>query len=862
MPCLDERTVLALVEGTLPDTTRREAEAHLDKCASCLALVAELARATGAEPRTRPRTGAIGGRYEIGPELARGGMGRIHEAYDRTLGRHVAIKCALHDAPALVQRFAREVALTSRLEHPAIVPIQDAGTLPDGTPFYAMRLVVGRTLDRLIAEAETPARRLALVPNVIAVADAMAYAHSHRVIHRDLKPHNILVGEFGETVLLDWGLAKDLAATEEPTPESAAAAQDAMSMHGEVIGTRGYMAPEQAAGEAVGVAADVYGLGATLFHVLTGLMPRGTLLEPTDDIPQDLVAIVARATAEDPASRYPSARELAADLHRFQAGRLVEAHRYTPAQLVARWIRRHRAAVGVATIAVAVLATVSVLGLHRIFAEHDAAVSARERAERQRDAAEDVVGFVVVDLRERLEQLGRLDLLSDTGTRIADYYELLGHVGYERAFGHHIDALQTLGEAQKASGKIDRAVQTFQQELALARESGEQDRVCWALVRVGQMQRAAGKVEESAKALRECADLARGARDRESRQWQQLLAASGIELAKLAYGRRDLTEARKLATEVNEIGHRLVAIDVEWGQRAIEQASSYLAQWDVELGEWADARRSAEESLAASRHYAARRPDDVTALRAVANALTVLGQIQAHDNDPGADASYAAARQLLTRLVAREPGDAALRRELSRLETELGRLASNRDDLRGALAHFQTSRDLIEEIVKDMPNSPDQVRDLAVSDADLADTLRQLGDIKAARTALRRSLDSFERVVELAPSEVAGISELAMALDSRAEFEVTTHGDVNAARADLVRAVELGRTVLAASDTPNARVTQARRLLSLVETNPPNPAKVIAEAVAVIAPVRAQAAADPQNKQFLAALDAASRRTH
>ena len=238
----------------------------------------------------------------------------------------------------------------------------------------------------------------------------------------------------------------------------------------------------------------------------------------------------------------------------------------------------------------------------------------------------------------------------------------------------------------------------------------------------------------------------------------------------------------------------------------------------------------------------------------------MLGGIQAHDRDAGADGTYRAARELLGRLVAREPADAALRREVSRLETEMGRLASSREDLRGALAHFQTSRELIAEIVKDTPNSPDRVRDLAVSDADLADTLQQLGDLRGARVAQRSSLASFERVVELAPSEIAGISELAIMLDTCADFEVTTHGDVNVARADLSRAVVLGRTVLAASDTPRERVTQARRLLSLAATNPPDVAKLVAEAVAVVAPVRASAAADPQNAPFLAALDAASRR--
>lgn len=859
--------MLALAEGTLDGDARRAAEAHLDSCAGCLALVAELARATGAEPRPRPRasTATPSERYQLGPELARGGMGRIHEALDRTLGRHVAIKCALRATPGLAQRFEREVALTSRLEHPAIVPVHDAGTLPDGTPFYAMRLVVGRTLDRLIAEADSPERRLALVPSVIAVADAMAYAHSHRIVHRDLKPHNILIGEFGETVLLDWGLAKDLTEPEPPADEPGVDATDAtdatMTAAGDVLGTRGYMAPEQAAGEPVGLAADVYGLGATLHHVLTGVVPRGLPLAPIGaDTPPDLIAIVARATAEAPAARYPSARELAADLHRFQAGRLVEARRYSPAQLVARWLGRHRAAVAVGGVAVAVLAVVSVVALRRIVAEHDAAVAARSRAEQQRDAAEDVVGFVIGELRTQLEQLGRLDLLAGTGQRVSDYYQRLGHVGYAAALGHHLDAVQTLGEAQQAAGDGARAVETFGRELALARAGGADDRVCWALIRLGQAQRTVGAVEDSARSFRACAELARAARDQTSERWQHLLAASGIELARLAYGRRDLAGARALATEVAEIGRRAVAIDAAWGHHAIGLAAFHLAQWAMEEDDWAAARRSITEALAAEERHAAARPDDIDAQHAVAAALNVLGQIQEHDGEPAAERSYLAARDRFATLVAREPRNKARRRELSRAETQLGRLRSNLDDLRGALVHFEASRALIVALTEENPDNPDRARDLAVSDSDLAETLRQLGELPAARVAIDRSLAGFERVVALAPSELAGVRELSMAYDMRARFLAELRSDRAQERADRARAVELGRTVLAALDVPGVRLQQAQWLVALARVEPGRAAAALAEAHAVVAPVRDEIAKDPESRAFLTELDALARR--
>ncbi|MCA9676413.1 MAG: serine/threonine protein kinase, partial [Myxococcales bacterium] len=167
----------------------------------------------GAAAPTLPRVDRS--RYQVSGELARGGLGRILRARDRHLDRTVALKEMLGGGPEPERRFVREALITARLEHPSIVPVHDAGRGDDGAPFYAMKLVRGRPLADVAAAATTTAQRLALVPTVLAVADALAYAHSEKVIHRDLKPHNVLVGEFGETVVIDWGLAKDLGAGDD-----------------------------------------------------------------------------------------------------------------------------------------------------------------------------------------------------------------------------------------------------------------------------------------------------------------------------------------------------------------------------------------------------------------------------------------------------------------------------------------------------------------------------------------------------------------------------------------------------------------------------------------------------------------------
>src|SRR6185312_6918844 len=242
-------------------------------------------------------------------------------------------------------------------------------------PFYAMPLVAGRSLDKVVAEKRTLVERLSLLPRVIAVADALAYAHNENVIHRDLKPANVLVGEFGETVVIDWGLAKDLHVLTDPkeSMKLPLRASPDETASGSIVGTPAYMAPEQARGDGVDQRADVYALGALLYKVLTGRAPYqgDTAQEVVDqvkagppaplgelepDAPRELVAIVAKAMARAPALRYRSAAELAEDLKLFETGQLVGAHHYTAGQLVSRWLRRHRVVVGTSAIALAVLA--------------------------------------------------------------------------------------------------------------------------------------------------------------------------------------------------------------------------------------------------------------------------------------------------------------------------------------------------------------------------------------------------------------------------------------------------------------------------------------------------------------------------
>ena len=326
-----------------------------------------------------------GDRYRLEHEVGSGGIGRVLQAKDLRLDRLVAIKCLRVRDEDAAARFRREAMITARLGHPAIVPVHDIGTLESGDPFYAMKLVAGETLFERIAAARTAASRMALVPNVVAVAEAMAFAHSERIVHRDLKPANVLVGKFGETVLIDWGLAKRLGDPELSARSPGLAAPGA-TVAGTVMGTPVYMAPEQLRGLA-DERSDVYALGAMLYHVVSGAPPyrargaehlraleRGTPPPRLPaDTPRELCAIVDKAMAADPAARYPTALELAEDLRRFVAGQLVGAYQYSLRALVARWVKRNRAPVTVGAVLLAALAATAVFSVQRIVRERNVA---------------------------------------------------------------------------------------------------------------------------------------------------------------------------------------------------------------------------------------------------------------------------------------------------------------------------------------------------------------------------------------------------------------------------------------------------------------------------------------------------------
>ena len=289
-----------------------------------------------------------GTRYELVEKVGQGGMGSVYLARDRELDRPVALK-VLHttaaDADARA-RLGREARVIARLEHPGIIPVHDAGILPDGRPYYVMKLVRGKRLDEQAGHPTALSERLRIFEKV---CDAVAFAHAHGVIHRDLKPQNIMLGAFGEVLVMDWGIAKEVG----PQPPAVVGREaepggPAETAGGTVLGTPGYMAPEQARGEAglIDTRADVYALGAILYFLLTDRVPAGAPPTPPRrydrTIPRPLEAVCLKALAAERDDRYAGAAELAADVGDFLARRPVRAYPERPWEAALRLGAKYR----------------------------------------------------------------------------------------------------------------------------------------------------------------------------------------------------------------------------------------------------------------------------------------------------------------------------------------------------------------------------------------------------------------------------------------------------------------------------------------------------------------------------------------
>jgi tRNA A-37 threonylcarbamoyl transferase component Bud32 len=413
-------------------------------------------------------------RYKPVQFHAQGALGEVLVAKDEELNRSVALKRIqeqyAHD-PASRRRFLREAEVTGRLEHPGVVPVYGLGRDGEGRLCYAMRFIQGESLKEAIQRfhaAEKPGRdlgerRLALrqlLTSFVTVCKTMAYAHSRGVIHRDLKPANIMLGKYGETLVVDWGLARHFDRDERARSAGEESIQprqvdsDSETQIGQMVGTPAYCSPEQAAGQwaLVGPASDIFSLGAVLYSLLTNRLPyqgsavgeviaqasKGVVIPPRHrkkDVPRSLEAICLKAMAQQRQERYGTALELAADVEHWLGDEPVEAYREPMVVRAGRWLRKHRPLVaGMATAAIVALISVTVVLL--VVAVKNSELAARAEAERlakeeaqkrlkQIEKETNILGSIFADLDPDAEEKEGKPLREILGRRVEQAAEQL-----------------------------------------------------------------------------------------------------------------------------------------------------------------------------------------------------------------------------------------------------------------------------------------------------------------------------------------------------------------------------------------------------------------------------------------------------
>ncbi|MDX2087253.1 MAG: protein kinase [Kofleriaceae bacterium] len=765
--------------------------------------------------------------YVVADELARGGMGRIRVARDRRLGRRIALKEILVQRGDLARRFEREARITARLEHPSIVSVHEAGAWPTGEPFIAMRLVKGRSLDEVIEKAPGLAARMALLPNVLAIADAIAYAHEQRVVHRDLKPKNVLIGSYGETVVIDWGLAKDLtdgtaseavapdssliSGTEEtlppPVADSDAPTAGGLTVTGAVMGTPAYMPPEQALGEQVDERADVYAIGAILYHVLAGRPPvtartsAGALadvisgripglatVEP--NVPVDLLAIVDKAMAANAAARYPTARELAEDLRRFQTGQLVGAHDYSFRQIVAKWLRRHRAIVSIVALALVVLSIGAVVAVRQIIAEREAARAAQALAERSRADADGLVTFMLGDVLHRMEALGKLDALDTLTQRAVDHYAKAASRAAEQT-ASHASALMTRAAVLEAQNNLAGGVALVRQAidvrtalLVIAPDDGARQR-------------------ELASSYRKLTDM---------------LNKQGDPRGALAAAERGLGLMQDLyATHPGNAEYA----------RDLAGAQSKMGDAQRRRGQMTAAREHYLAALALRMELARKAPDDLDRQRDAAIGHDRVGSFLQEQGDlDGALAAYRTALGIAEPAVARDSTrNRQRRRDLWVLHSRIGDLLAQRADHDGALTAYRSALDVAQSLREEAPSSVQYARDLSITHASMGRVLLAKGDRAGALEELRADMAIAQRLATQDPTNGEWQRDLSVSHESIGDL-LFGNGDT----AGALDAYKKSATILkklAAADATNQRwaADLAKTNARLAELQAAKPAK-------------------------------------
>ncbi|APW62516.1 serine/threonine-protein kinase [Paludisphaera borealis] len=654
-------------------------------------------------------------RYQILRSHAKGGIGQVWVARDRELQREVALKKLqgrYADRGDLRARFLLEAEITGKLEHPGIVPVYSLGKDAEGRPFYAMRLIRGDSLAVTIqrfhearkkAEAEAGAGESpptwgiefqAILRRFLDTCDTLAYAHSRGVIHRDLKPGNIMLGPYGETLVVDWGLAKiidkpDAASglsDDEPEPDDSGPTSSSDTRPGTSIGTPSYMSPEQARGDLdqIGPRSDVYSLGATLYELLTGVVPfrgdrapliiaavlKGNLTSPfalAPSAPPPLVAVCRKAMAYEPEDRYETAGALARDLENWLGDEPVSAYPEGRSERLSRWIRRHRTWAYSAAAALVGLSLIALIAVAFVDAARRNAVEAHKEAEDNFSLAQAAVDEYLTKVSEStlLKEEDSLDM-----RRLRQ--ELL-----QTALRYY----QKFVEERKSDPRLRRQLGSAYHRVGIIR--GEIDTPQTAL-----------------EPLREARAV-----------WDGLLEKAP----------HDLDLQAKRAQTLIQIGNVLAKIDrPREAMRSLEEAAEVL---EVQTG---------------------LTPSNSDLLMELAACYSEMSAIQAtQEQADGALASLAKAHRVLRRLIDQSPNEILYQRALAEVVNNQGFVSFKRLDYPKALEAFQESQAICLSLVDRAPPGPKPIRDLEL----LGISYYNIGNIQTHDGAFTKALASYDQSI-------------------------------------------------------------------------------------------------------------------
>jgi serine/threonine-protein kinase len=815
--CRDDANLLAELRRQIRD---------LDRLNAALATPEESGPLQSTMPETSPAPAgscpapseldASGPRYGSLQFHQKGGFGEVYQATDRELDRAVALKRIKPEHahnPHLRQRFLREARITGKLEHPGIVPVYGLVHDADGQPYYAMRFVEGKTLAKAVEEFHAPEkpgrdpseRSLCLrqlLGVFVAVCKTLAYAHSRGIVHRDLKPANIILGPYGETLVLDWGLAKQ---EEEESPESGqeevevgegepwALEGSLETPVGGAMGTPAFMSPEQAAGEwdVVGPASDIYSLGATLYALLTSQVPfargpwtqmqlriqRGDFPPPRQvkkDMPRALEAVCLKAMARQPEERYASALDLAGDIEHWLADEPVTAYREPIAARMGRWGRRHRGlTAGVAGLLVTSVVALGI-GLFAVNRERrqtqkalDAETQARAdetfargQAEQQRDRADGNLRLARKAVDETTTKITRNPLLKEANFHqlrhdlleymVPFYEEFVKQQASEPELeAERGRAFHSLGLLRYAIGKKEAALSDYEQmrmifaQLAADFPSVAEYRqdLAGSHNDLAVLLRELGKREEAAGAHRDALKIqAQLAKDSPAvPEYRRDLAASRSNLALLLRELGKRTEAQTACVDAVNIQTQL-AQDFPMVPEYREKLAIYQNNLSVVLGELGKGSEGESARLAALkiREQLVQDFPDVSQYR---KSLADSYSNLSLGGDLGKrEAACRAALRIRAQLAKDFPALPQYREDLAKSYNNLGIILRGQDKRDEAENAYRDAVKIRAQLARDFPAQLAYRQKLATGHANLGRLLAKVGKQAEAETAFLEAL--------------------------------------------------------------------------------------------------------------------------